>query len=182
MKKYLIIACIVVIISCTKESNPYLITKTNVGMLTDSTQVKDLALVFHNDSIAKFNRTDEFIGNINDIDVYDTEGKLLLVLTPAVLADSTSTIKMVRVEDARYETSKGISTISTFKELNDNYKINKVLNTISNVILTVDELNAYFTIDKSELPSNMRTNIDMKIDLVQIPDGAKIKNFTLHWY
>ena len=40
--------------SCSTEVDQFLITKNSVGLLTDSTQVKDLKLVFPNDSLNKF--------------------------------------------------------------------------------------------------------------------------------
>lgn len=182
MKHILMIAMVVMALSCTNEPDPFLVTKHSVGNLTDSTQVKDLDILFPNDSIVKFIGGDEFTGNINDIDIYEPSGKLLLVLTPNEALDSTSTFKTVRIVDPRYKTAKGLSVNSAYKDLHENYKINKIQNTLSNVVLTVNELNAYLTIDKKELPSNMQFDMNLKIDPIQIPDNAKIKNFYLHWY
>ena len=53
--KNLLFALIISILffSCAKEQDPFLISKQNIGSLTDSTQVKDLKVVFSNDSIKR---------------------------------------------------------------------------------------------------------------------------------
>jgi hypothetical protein len=167
--------------SCKKEIDPFLVSKQNIGLLNDSTQVKDLESAFINDSIVKYVTGDEFAGNINDITIYDTEGNPLLILTPSQSLDSTSTIKNIRIVDNRYKTSNGLAPNSTFKVIKDNYKISSIQNTLRNLIVSVNDINAYFTIDKEELPANMRFDMDLKIEAIQIPDEAKIKNFYLYW-
>lgn len=183
MKKTILLLVIIVSIftSCEKEINPFLISKQNIGHLTDSTQVKDLEFVFINDSIVKYESGDEFTGNVNDLEIYEKGGKLLLVLSPSQALDSTSTIRTVKVVDPRFVTVKGLSQNSTFKDINTNYKISNIQNSLRNIIISVNEINAYFTIDKNELPANMRFDMNLKIEAIQIPEEAKIKNFYLYW-
>ncbi len=176
-----LILSITLFTSCSKEVDPFSVSKQNIGTLNDSTQVKDLESVFINDSIVKYIGGDEFTGNINDITIYEKGGKKLLVLTPSQSLDSTSTIKTIRVIDERYKTAEGLAPNSTFKSIKDNYTISGIQNTLSNIIVSVNEINAYFTIDKRELPANMRFDMDLKIDAIQIPDIAKIKNFYMFW-
>ncbi len=172
---------ILILTGCKKEIDPYNIGASNVGLLTDSTQVKDLKTLFINDSIVKFTDGAEFNGNINNIEIFDKSGKKLLIVSPIKVNDSTSLINTVRIVDQRYKTDKGISAISTFKAINDNYKVSKVDNLINSIVVTVDEINASFTIDKKELPANMRFDNTMTISPVQIPDNAKVKFFMIHW-
>ncbi len=167
--------------SCEKEQDLFLIGKHNVGLLTDSTQVRDLKRIFNADSIVKFKEDDGFIGTINNIDVFEKGGAKLLVISPKEALDSTATFSTVRIIDPRYKTEKNISTLSTFKEINDAYKISKIDNLINTIVVSVNEIDASFTIDKKELPSNMRFDPNMVIDAVQIPDEAKVKYFMLHW-
>ena len=61
------------------------------------------------------------------------------------------------------------------------HKISNIQNTLRNIIVSVGEINAYFTIDKNELPANMRFDMNLKIEAIQIPEEAKIKNFYLYW-
>ena len=178
----LLIGLVIVYWSCEKPSDPYLISPKKIGFLTDSTQVRELDDAFPTDSISSYIGGDEFTGNINNIEVYDGEGNKLLILTPIETLDSTSTIRTVRLVDSRYHTDKGISKLSTYGEVKAQYKISGIQNTLQNIIVSIDEINAYFTIQKSELPDNMRYDINMKIDPIQIPDKAKIKDFFIQWY
>jgi hypothetical protein len=171
------------IISCTteKKQNPFQIGKHHIGLLTDSTQVKDLEFAFPNDSIIKNITGDEFAGDMNDIEVYDRSGKQLLTLTPTQALDSTALIYNIQVMDSRYKTDKNISTLSTFADIKNNYKITGISTLINSVVVSVNEINASFTIDKKELPANLQYDTDLKIEAVQIPDNAKIKYFMLYW-
>ena len=173
-----------IIVSCTTETkkDPFQIGKHHIGLLTDSTQVKDLELIFPTDSIIKNIKGDEFIEDNNDIEIYDTTtGKQLLTLTPTQSLDSTAVIKSIQIIDSRYKTDKNISTLSTFADIKNNYKISGISTLINAIVISVNEINASFTIDKKELPANLQFNMDLKIEAVQIPDNAKIKYFMLYW-
>ncbi|WP_040278668.1 hypothetical protein [Psychroserpens damuponensis] len=170
--------------SCTseKEKNPFLIQKQSIGLLSDSTQVKDLDLIFAKDSIVKPSiKGDEFTGQNNDFDIYTSGGEKLLSLTPSQALDSTAVIESVRILSEKYKTEKNISTLSTFKDINEAYKISSINNLINSIVISVNEINASFTIDKKELPANLRFDMTINIDPVQIPDAAKIKYFIIHW-
>lgn len=179
---FLLLFLCAIALSCDKkEQDPFLISKHNVGLLTDSTQVRDLESIFANDSISRYIGGDEFTGNINNIEIFEKGGKRLLALTPSEALDSTAVISTVRILDERYKTEKGISALSTFKDIKDNYKINSINNLINSIVISVNDINAAFTIDKKELPPNLRFDMTIKIDAVQIPDNAKVKYFMLHW-
>lgn len=167
--------------SCGKEQDPFLIQKHNIGNLTDSTQVKDLKIIFEKDSVANYNGADEFTRNINNIDIYDKDGKALLTLSPEKRADSTAVVKSVRILDPRYKTEKDISTASTFKDIQNAYTISKIDNLINTIVVSVKDINVSFTIDKKELPSNLRFDRSITIEASQIPDNAKVKYFFVHW-
>jgi len=183
MKKHILTLFTVLLIasSCKKQQDPFLIEKQNVGLLTDSTQVKDLKLVFPNDSIVKKVKGDEFIEVQNDIQIFSKDGNELLTLTPSEALDSTATISTVQILSPKYRTAKDISKLSTFKDIADNYKISKISNLINSIVISVNELNASFTIDKKELPSSLRYDMNITIEKSQIPDEAKIKYFFIHW-
>jgi len=170
-----------ILASCKKEQDPFQISKQNIGLLTDSTQVKDLELVFSKDSIVKFISGDEFTGNNNDIKIFEKGGKKLLSLTPRQSLDSTSVIQSVQIFDARFKTDKNITTLSTFKDITNNYKISRIDNLINSIVVSVNDINAAFTIDKKELPANLRFDMNLNIEAAHIPDGAKVKYFFLNW-
>lgn len=150
-------------------------------MLTDTTQVKDLKMVFPNDSIANYKGDATFNIPLNLVEVYEKGGNLLLTLTPRKISDSTSTISNIRIEDSRFKTEKEISTLSRFKDIQDTYKISKIDNLINSVVISVNEINAQFAIDKTELPENLRYNMNSKFEASQIPDNARIKYFFINW-
>ena len=177
---YLIIFTLV-LTSCKKEQDPFQVSKQHIGLLTDSTQVKDLKALFVNDSIVNYIKGDEFIENKSDIEVFEKGGKKLLILSPKQVLDSTSTIGSVQIIDSRFKTDKNISTLSTFKDIQDNYTVSRINNLINSIVVSVDEINASFTIDKKELPANLRFDMNLKIEKSQIPDTAKIKYFFVHW-
>ena len=184
MKHYLsLVTLLGLFVACEKSIDPFMISSNSVGFLTDSTMIKELKTVFINDSLSKYIGGDEFTGNTNTISVYEKEsGALLLELDPNSALDSLSTIRTVRIMDPRFKNQDGINTLSTFGDLNSNYSISSVQNTLRSLIISVDEINAYFTISKKELPEEMRYNMNKKIEAISIPESAKIKDFYLQWY
>jgi len=184
--RYSILGLLVVtlfLFNCNKKEkqNPFEISKQHIGLLTDSTQVKDLKTIFSNDSIVKFISGDEFTGSKNNIDIFEKGGKKLLSLTPKESLDSISIIESIHIIDPRYKTAKNISTLSTFKDITNNYKVSKISNLINSVVIIVNELNASFAIDKKELPANIRFDMNLKIEAIHIPDDAKLKYFFINW-
>jgi len=175
------LAITLLIVSCKKEQNPFEISNQNIGFLTDSTQIKDLKVTFSNDSVVSFISGDEFTGSRNNIEVFEKGGKKLLTITPKQALDSTSVIENIQIIDPRYKTAKNISTLSTFKDISSAYKVSKISNLINSVLITVNELNASFVIDKKELPANLRFDMNLKVEAMHIPDDAKIKYFFLNW-
>lgn len=183
MNKYHFISIIsiaLIFVSCKKEQDPYLISKASIGLLTDSTKVKELKSAFPNDSVVNYEGNTRF-NVLNKIEVYETGGKLLLALSPEKIGDSISTITTVKIEDPRFKTDKGISTLSSFKDIENAYKINKIDNLINSIVISVNEINAQFAIDKKELPANLRYDMNIQIEASQIPDNAKIKYFFINW-
>jgi hypothetical protein len=143
--------------------------------------VSALEVIYANDSIVKHVGGDEFMGAIDAIEIYSKSGAPLLSLTPSEALDSTATITTIKIIDPRYSTDKGLTVNSTFKDLEDNYTISSIHNTITNVVIFVDDMNAFFSIDKKVLPGELRFDTDTEIEAVNIPDDAKIKYFMVGW-
>lgn len=184
MRTYLFIGLLLgLFVACETKTDPFAITKHSIGMLTDSTTVNALKVAFANDSISKYIGGDEFTGSVNTISVFEKgTGKLLLELDPNYALDSLSTIRTVRVMDPRFKTKDGLNTLSTFGEINSKYNISSIQNTLRSLIISVDEINVYFTLSKMELPEEMRYNMNQKIEAISIPETAKIKDFYIQWY
>ncbi|MGY8919610.1 MAG: hypothetical protein ACKVJ4_04510 [Flavobacteriales bacterium] len=182
MNRFILILLVTAIItSCSTEKDPYLISKNSIGHLTDTTMIKDLIQIFKNDSIRNDISGDSFSGKFNDITILDKKGNELLEITPKEDLDYTSTAKLIRIIDPKYKTKKGIGSSSTFKEIRDNYNISSIQNSLRNIIISINSANLYFTIDKNQLPSNLRYNSNIEIDKAQIPDNAKINDLYLQW-
>ena len=186
MKKIICILFITFLfIQCGKE-NKYLIEKGKVGYLTKDAAVFELSTIFENDSIVS-NLSSESTGNedllflakSDEYQIFSILGKKLLEISPMKQNDSLSKIKSIQIFDRNYKTDKGISLQSTFKDINENYMVNKVETTLTSATLFIDELNATISIDKKELGINPFSREEITID--QTPDMAKIKYFTI-WF
>jgi len=108
--------------------------------------------------------------------IYSTKGKHLLTIN-MYKKDSVFKVDNVQIYNRKFKTNKGLNINSTFKNIEDNYDINKIETTFSSAIIFVNDLNATITIDKKEL--GVPTNSKYKIVKEQIPDMAKFKYFTI---
>lgn len=167
--------------SCNKEQDPFLISANSIGKLTKDVQIKDLDSVFPQDSIVKQVSEGELYKSNNEIEIYDKKGKKMLLMEPVQAFDSTSTVGFIQVLDPRFKTAKGLNTESTFKDIVENYNISRIENTLSAAVIFIDDLNIYVTIDKKQLPAELRYDTQMRIQASQIPDEAKIKYFMIDW-
>lgn len=167
------------------QNDQFLIEKGKVGQLTKNTIIKDLNSIFAKDSVVAVLNADKekdkkmFTVENDEYLIYSKSNIKMLEIVPANLRDSLSRIKCIQIFDSNYKTAKGISLQSTFKDINENYMVNKVETTLTSATLFIDELNATISIDKKELGLNSFSREEVTID--QIPDLAKIKYFTV-WF
>ncbi|MUP46730.1 hypothetical protein E0K83_13375 [Gramella sp. BOM4] len=168
--------------ACTSdEENPFLISSSQVGPLNKNVRINQLDSIFKQDSIVRQTSGPEQLRSTDEIKIFDRDGNALLSLEPLQEFDSTSTIGYIRILDPRFETKSGLSVQSTFKDIVENYTISRIENTINSAVIFLDEINAYVTIDKNQLPTSLRYDTDSKIMASQIPDDAKIKYFMIYW-
>ena len=184
MKNYLLIGLLLgLFVACETKTDSFSFTNNSIGLLTDSTKVNALKVVFANDSISKYIGGDEFTGSTNTISIFEKgTGKLLLELDPNYSLDTLSTIRTVRIMDERFKNKDGLNTLSSFGDINSKYTISSIQNTLRSLIISVDEINVYFTLNKTELPEEMRYAMTQKIEAISIPETAKIKDFYIQWY
>ncbi|MGB0788163.1 MAG: hypothetical protein ACPG7E_04475 [Marinirhabdus sp.] len=168
-------------VQCGKEENPFGIKNGSIGNLTKTTQMRQVDSIFANDSIVKLNPIDNALGTQGEVEVYDNEGNKLLLLSPENESDPSATITNIQVFDTRYLTEKGLNSGSTFGELKAGYEIESVENAINAVVVFLKNTDVYVTIDKEELPENIRYNYSSKIEAAQIPDTATFKYFMIGW-
>lgn len=171
-------------IQCSNE-NTYIIEKGKVGNLSTRTKVKDLKSIFPLDSIKRnFSSIEEeeetsFFNDNDEYEIFSKEGGKLLAIIPVEQKDSTSKLKSIQIFNPNYKTKKGIGLSSTFKDVKENYIINKVETTLTSAMLYIDELNATIAIDKEEMGLQKFSREEIALD--QIPDVSKIKYFTI-WF
>ena len=130
----LLIFCCGLFINCTDEKNTdFQISGDQVGRLSKQSLARDIELIFEKDSVVQDTVKLNFGNGASKIKIFEKGGALLLTLTPN--NDSIATIQNVMVNDERFVTDKGISKISTFKEIRENYPIKKIISAINNVVV-----------------------------------------------
>lgn len=174
------ICVLAVVVQCQKEKDTsFLITNHSVGKLERISLIRDLDLIYYQDSIVKDTMKLASGLGARSIKIYEKGGNHLLTITPSL--DSIPKIQNVRINDPRFETEKGIALNSTFKDIKEKYTIQKIVTSLNNIIIFVKDSDVYFTIDKSQLPESLRYVSSPSIDAVQVPDGAKIKYMMIAW-
>ena len=183
MKKTILISLITILlfVQCEKESNRFLIQKGAIGNLTKSTPIKQIDSIFAQDSIVWLNPINNSLGIQGEIEIFEKGGKKLLLLSPENENDSNSVITNIQVFDDRYKTEQGFNLGSTFKDLKENYKITAIDNAINSVVIYLEDSEIFITIDKKQLPENVRYNYTTKIESTQIPLEATFKYFMIAW-
>lgn len=182
MKKILlIIAMVTLFVQCQEKSDPFLIENGAIGNLTREVQIKQIDSLFANDSIVKLSPTQEAFGTQGEVEIYEKGGAKLLLLSPDDENDPGSVITNIQIFDSRYKTEKGLGPASTFKEVKANYTVADIETTINAVVVFLEESDVFITIDKKQLPENLRYNPSLKIEASQIPDEATFKYFMIGW-
>lgn len=169
----------ILVVSC-KQDNRFAVTKDRVGPISQTTTVRELATLFANDSLVNYEAATQIKENPSGITVYEKGRKKLMRLLPKE-GNPESTIKNFKLFDDRYKTEKGIGLNSTFKDINGAYTIKRIENLIDVIVIFVDESEAYFTIDKKHLASDLMFNTRTTIEKTQIPDDTPLKYFMIEW-
>ena len=177
---YILVLLLIGISACKKERDPYfLITSDQAGLLQRNIPFEEVEKLYQNDSIVKDTLQLALgVGN-GKFKVYERGGKHLLTITPG--NDSVQNIEHILIADPRFTTMEGIGLQSTFKDIKEKYEIDKILTSLNNVVVLIKDSDIYFTIDKQELPAHLRYTKTRDIELVEIPDQAKLKYFMLGW-
>lgn len=160
-------------VQCGRDSDT-LIEKNHLGKIDKNTSIATLDQLFKNDSVEKVPLGAEII---REYRVFGQNGKPSLIFMPLVENDSIKGMELVKIYSDAYATEKGISTSSTFKDISDNYSIDKIEPSFSAAILFIDEINATISLNKEDLNLD---EFDMSaIRQDQIPDQASIRYITL---
>lgn len=180
IKKIAFLALVALALVSCKEDNKFSIGENNIGPITRTTTVGELEALFKNDSLVDYELAAQIKEKVTGISVYEKGGKRLMRILPKE-SSPTSTIKSVKIYDKRYTTEKGIGLGSTFLDLSTKYTIKRIDNLIDVIVVFVQESDAYFTIDKKHLASDLMYNTSVKVEQTQIPDNTPIKFFMIAW-
>ncbi|NKI33174.1 hypothetical protein [Croceivirga thetidis] len=176
---YILIASVfLMVIACQKQDSNFLVSETSIGQFNKEVIFADVEALVGEGFVEKDTFQLKEGENPKKIKVFEKGGKHLLTLTAS--NDSIPKIENINIIDARYTTGEGLNLKSTFKDIQDAYEIKKIVTTLNSVVIFPKSSNLYFTIDKSELPANLRFT-SSNIEAVQIPDDARIKYLMLGW-
>jgi len=165
----------IIFVQCGQDKDT-MILKNQLGKITKNTSIEELDKMFKNDSIEKLPVDTDLV---REYRVFGQDGKASLVILTKFRNDSIKGLELVKIYSDQYMTEKGVSTKSTFKDVADNYSIDKIETSFSAAILFVDELNATVLVNKSDLNLDEFDMREIRAD--QIPDEAKINYISL-WF
>lgn len=174
------ILILVLFSSCSTSTSETLIAKNQLGLIKPDTRVDELSSILDKDSVAEFD-IESRLNKSKEIEVFNSEGKLSLIIEPSYQNDTIITISEIQILDPKYQTKKELNVNSTFQTIYENYKINNIQNTMNSVILSIEEIGAYIVIDKKHLPSELRFDSEIKIEANQIPNDAPLRYFWLRF-
>lgn len=183
MKKtwFLVLSLGFLLTQCAEKTDPFAIAPGSIGPLTKDVQMKQLDSIFAQDSLVKLNPIENALGTQGEVEIYDKEGNKLLLISPVDESDPNSKITNIQVFDGRYKTATGLGPKSTFGDVKKQYTIAGVQNAINAVVVLLKDSDIYLTIDKKQLPENIRYNYSAKIEETQIPNEATFKYFMISW-
>src|SRR5690606_38541094 len=98
MKKltFLLLLIAILFIQCTKENDPFLITKNQIGNLHNEIMIRQIDSVLEQDSIVYFTPETSFLAQSEQVEVYEKGGKLLMTLSPSKQGDPNSKISHIQ--------------------------------------------------------------------------------------
>lgn len=167
-------------LGCEADKDPYfVISSEQVGLIKRHSSIDQVEQLYAMDSIIKDTlRLSIGVGN-GKLKIFGKDSNHLLTLTPGT--DSIQRIEHVLIADPRYTTTEGIGLKSQFGEIKKHYTIEKVITSLNNVVVILKDSDIYITINKKELPAHLRYTKTRQIELVEIPDQAKIKYLMVGW-
>ncbi|MEJ6664025.1 MAG: hypothetical protein QNL31_07000 [Flavobacteriaceae bacterium] len=167
------------LVSCNNTS--FNISQGQLGPLSNTTKMNELKAFFPADSLVAINGSSDLETLIGEVEVFNTKGEKLLVISPADDYAQESVIANIRILDPRYTTNKGINALSTFGQIKSSHEIQSIDNAINAVVVYLKDSDLYLTIDKKHLPENIRYDYSSKIEAAQIPNDAPFKYFMIGW-
>ncbi len=183
--KYINVLIIALLMLSCSEDHPNIIAKNQLGSITADTHFDEIENLFTEDSVVYTNRGDAF-GSLTEnssqiIKVYDTSGQNILLINPLRITDSIVRVKNIRVLTDRFKTSNGIGLGSEFIDIKKHHDVSNIQSSLKSLIISLEDINALVSFDRSVLPGDVRFDIEADIKAVMIPDDAKVNRFWLNF-
>ena len=164
------------------QEETYLITPSKVGLISKGMTVSNIVEVIPENQIQKKIGYGEFPDDTyDDYEVYDSLGNHILTVTPKTQNDSTSKINRILIVSPRCRTKEGIDLNSTYSELLKSYSVDEYSPDMEHVVLTVNSLNAWFSIKKTELEADWWNEEKKEVDITKIPPESRFESISIWW-
>jgi hypothetical protein len=156
------------------------ISENRVGIFTKGMTISDVYNTIPKEQIKKKVGYGEFADDAyDDYEIYDSNGKKILILTPKQNGNINSKINRVSILDKRFKTTENIGLNSTFGDLAEYYSTDKISPDMEHIVLDINHINAWLTIKKTELQDGWWNG--KGIDKSKIPNTAKFDGITIWW-
>ncbi len=161
------------------------VTANSIGTVNSEQSIAEILQQIPKSQIKKTVGHGEFAEDIyDDYQIYDNQSdnpELLFTLTPKRTGSTEQKVNRVLINSPTFSTNKGIHSQSTYGEIRQAYTIDKIEPTREHIVLVVDDINAHFSIAKTELDKGWWNAQSKTVNMDKIPDSAKVDSFILWW-
>ncbi|WP_298956158.1 hypothetical protein [uncultured Nonlabens sp.] len=156
------------------------ISENRVGIFSKGMSISDVYNTIPKLQIKKKVGYGEFADDTyDDYEIYDSNGKKILVLTPKQSGNTNSEINRILILDKRFKTTEKIGLNSTFGDLAKFYSTDKISPDMEHIVIDVNHINAWFSIKKTELQDGWWNGNG--IEKSKIPSKAKFDGISIWW-
>ncbi|MCF6297319.1 MAG: hypothetical protein L3J08_04945 [Flavobacteriaceae bacterium] len=156
------------------------ISENSVGIFSKGMTISNIYNAIPKEQIKKKVGYGEFADKTyDDYEIYDSNGKKILILTPKQNGNTKSKITRILILDKRFKTTEKIGLNSTFGDLEKYYSIDKISPNMEYIILEINHINAWFSIKKTKLQEGWWNG--SRIDKSKISKKLKFDGITIWW-
>jgi len=156
------------------------ISENRVGIFSKGMTISDVYETIPKEQIKKKVGYGEFADDTyDDYEIYDSNEKKILILTPTQNGNTNSKINRISVLDNRFKTTEKIGLNSAYGELTKFYSTDKISPDMEHIVLDIEHINARLSIKKTELQDGWWNG--KGIDKSKIPNTAKFDGITIWW-
>lgn len=187
---FIILSLILVFYSCRTAQNhrtdteekTFLIAPNQVGAIKKGMTIKDLYSTLPKNQIKKIKTKNELSADATDnFYIYDSQNRLLLIVSPETKNDEGSRISRVVIKDKRYKTTQGISLQSNVGQIRNAYENTDFIPSINEIIMFVPEIDANFEINPRNLSRNIWNDSTGMILADSIPATTTVTTLAIFW-